>query len=262
MSGETTDVISLFQAIEAAEADKRVHILVRDGARLSMVTADATTSGAERFFPSRAEIDALFSTRSFRGNEGREILPDTVEYSDARAAHDDRARFYKRFLILLWGIHERTDAFGPFMARGTNWLAETTHSDHFRFIHDEEDALTDGRPDIRTYIEALNADLAAGSRIVAKWGDVFDGGNAPALCSLEKDRVSMKSGVALAEDISVAHVEADGSGMLATRAPAMRLHWRKPNRPFNAKVAVSRPRTLRDGRPDDISRHECSDGLI
>jgi len=251
----------LFEALEIMKADQRVHILVRDGRRLNMITADETTSGAARFFPSSAEIDALFKTREYFGRESREILPDTVEYSDARAAHDQRALFYKRFLILMWGVHERTDVFGPFMEKGSNWLAATTHSERFRFVHDEEDVLTDGRPSIDEYVAAANARIVSGSRVVAYWKRALNGRNAPSLMVEEDYRNHWKPGVELAEDFSTCLVQTE-KATLVVRAPAIRGSYGRKGKPFSAKVTIVRPSVMRRSCPETIIQRDVEEGLL
>lgn len=254
-------IAELFGLLEIAKADMRVHILVRDDERLNMITADETTSGAERFFPSRSEIDALFKTRSYFGRESTEILPDNVEYSDARAEHDKRALFYKRFLILMWGVHERTDTFGPFMEKGANWLSLTTHSERFRFIHDEEEVLSDGRPTVDAFVDAANAAMGSGSRILAYWNKTIDGTNAPALADESDYRRQWKAGVDIREPISLSLVQADGASLVA-RAPAERSGYRIKERQFEAKVVVKRPLPARDGRPDSLLNTWVAEGLL
>jgi len=258
---EGLKLVQLFSVLEEAKADMRVHILVRDGARLSMVTADETTSGAQRFFPSRLEIDALFQKRTYRGEVVDEILPDNVEYSDARAKHDQRALFYKRFLILMWGMHERTDIFGPFMEKGSNWLSLSTHSDHFRFVHDEEEVLGDGRASVSDYVASLNADISAGSRVLCYWNKVIDGAYAPALAESHDYRRQWKAGIDIHEDISDCLVQADGQ-TLFVQALAERSRYGRADRSFKARVTIARPRRIRDMHPGDIPGRELSDGLL
>lgn len=261
LDAQEMDIVQIFEALQIAEADKRVHILVRDGQRLHMVTADDVTSRAERFFPSRAEIDALFHTRSYLGRETREILPDNVDYAEAREKHDERALSYKRFLILLWGLHERTDIFGPFMDKGANWLAATTHDTRFRFVHDEEDALEDGRPDVATYITNLNAGMAHGSRALVYWKNAFDGENAPALCDITRDRIVMKAGVALRHEISQTLITAQ-NGRLFGKAPALRDSYNKPIREFDANVRLAQPASLTPEYPDRAPAISCAEGVL
>lgn len=255
------DIGQLFALLSIAEADERIHILVRDGQRLHIVTADATTSGAERFFPSRQEIDKLFQTRSYSGSESREIVPDNVDYAEARQRHDQKALFYKRFLILMWGLHERTDIFGPFMDKGANWLSATTHDARFRFIHDEENVLTDGRPKVSDFIKSLNGAMQQGSRALVYWDKALEGDNAPSLCEISHDRRVMKPGVTLREELSETLITADGVTLYA-KAPAQRKAYGKPPRDFEAKVRLSFLRPIQIYAPDQVPDRDQVSGVL
>lgn len=147
------------------EADKRIFILIRDGDNVRVGIADEQTSHAERLFPSKAEIDGIYAPR-WTDKSKREISPQDIEYSDRRNAHDSRALFYKRFLIMLWGLHEREGAFGPFMPKGMNWLEESIASDRFVFVHDEENVLTDGKEAVMAWLRRGHDDLRPGSEVL------------------------------------------------------------------------------------------------
>lgn len=158
----------VMEHIDKAERDKRVLIMIRDGENVRLAFADQDTSKAARLFPSAAEIDAIYhgeSTWGKRSSEHGEITPGSLEYSDRRNEHDDRALFYKRFLILLWGLHEREDAFGPFLQKGENWLHQSIASERFVFVHDEENVLSSGRKPIREMLATINADIRPGTRV-------------------------------------------------------------------------------------------------
>jgi hypothetical protein len=177
-------LLDAFHQIEKANQDMFVQILIRDGGNVRMVMADEETSRAQRLFPSRGEIDAIFTDRSRydwekRAYQTREITPFDIEYSEKRGEHDQRALFYKRFLIILWGLQERKQVFGPFIPQGANWLEETTHNRHFRFIHDEENVLTDGLRPVSTWISEMNAWIRPGSRVLVHGNRVMTPDTAP-----------------------------------------------------------------------------------
>ena len=174
----------VFSMIEKDQQDRFVQILIRDGENVHMVMADEETSRAQRLFPSRGEIDAIFTDRSRydwekRAYQTREITPFDIEYSEKRGEHDQRALFYKRFLIILWGLQERKGVFGPFIPQNTNWLEETTHSRHFRFVHDEENVITDGLRPVSTWISDMNAWIRPGSRVLVHGNRVMTPDTAP-----------------------------------------------------------------------------------
>ena len=239
------DILELFEHIAISHADMKIHIFIRDGKRLSIITADETTSGAERFFPSKAEIDQLFTIRGRMEREPRQISPKDIEYSSARAHHDTVALFYKRFLVLLWGVHERTNVFGSFIPKGTNWLVETTHTNHFRFIHDEENALSDNMPYIDEFFKTANDKITTGSRIIAYWDKLVDIDNAPALArsNTNYDRQWIFD-VSPREDINVCIVEGSADS-LYIKCPSSRPSRTSHDqyRYFDAKVVITDERS-------------------
>ena len=172
----------VFEKIRQSEADARIFLFVRDGGNVRMVIADEHTSKAGRLFPSAAEIRAIYS-----GKDG-EIGVNDIEYSDRRNRFDERALFYKRFLLLLWGLHEREDAFGPFMGKGLNWLRESVTNDRFVFVHDEEGVLPDDLGSVGGHIDALNAVIAPGSLVMVNTAIAFGPDSAPGSFRYAKER--------------------------------------------------------------------------
>jgi hypothetical protein len=171
------DIAGMFRELARHEADMRINILVRDGENISIIRADEETSHAERLFPSRAEINEIFTKRRHMGSSGAEpqlITPQDIEYSDKRSEHDKRALFYRRFLLILWGAHEREQVFGPFLPAGANWLEETAAGDRFRFVHDEEDVLPDGRLPVLKWIRNMNRSMSQGSHVIVHSGNAIN----------------------------------------------------------------------------------------
>ena len=172
------DVMSMLEAIQD---DKRIQILIRNGDQVHLVAADDITSKAERLFPSQAEINAIFTVRSgyYDSGETRMITPHDIEYSDKRADHDSRALFYKRVLLIIWGLAEREGILGDFIGTGVNWLEEVIHNKAFRFVHDEEQVLSDGRLPVREFLAENRAVAHAGSRVMVDWRQIVDEDTAP-----------------------------------------------------------------------------------
>lgn len=222
----------IFEQIAQEEADRRVLVLVRDGGKLHMVLADEQTSRAERLFPSQAEIQKLFSRRTRRGEVASSITPDDLDYTDARVQHDSRALHYKRFLIMFWGLHEREGLFGPFMPGGENWLLSSTHDARFRFLHDEENALEDGRGSIRDWIRGRNSGVAAGSRVVGQWGLAACSSRAPSLRKHERDRDTVLATPEMAASMEIVRQDA---GELVVDVPSVKEVWSRTQRDFTDK---------------------------
>ena len=168
---ETEKIQDAMRVIAERAADKRIFLLVRDGDRVSLIVADNETSGAQRLFPSDREIDGIYTSNGWK-DRGAALDVADVRYSDARRKHESRALFYKRFLLILWGAHEREGVFGA-LPRGMNWLTAETHMEWFKFIHDEETGIAVDRLPVRDWIAQNNARIRPGSRVLAKFSALF-----------------------------------------------------------------------------------------
>jgi hypothetical protein len=232
------------QIFNQQEADRRIQIFVRDGENVWMITADQDTSHAERLFPSFEEINSLFEKRnySFRNKayETRVISPDHIDYSDARAQHDNRALFYKRFLIILWGLHEREGIFGPFMSKGQNWLEETIHSEFFNFIHDEENVLEDGRLSVQEFISKNNENLRPNSRIAVNWYKAATTETAPAICSVNSSYKTEYKGQ-FVKKAEIVILRREKESLVATTKIEKHNYTKGGNVVSNAKIIISQP---------------------
>lgn len=215
---EAATVTQALQDIFAARDDERVLILARDGGNLRIVLADKETSSAQRLFPSAAEIDAIFTRRDGWNRETgrhelREITQEDLTYVEARKAHDDRALHYKRFLLILWGLHEREGIFGDFLPRDTNWLSGTVHDKAFRFIHDDEHVLTDGRPTVQAFIAEANRWIRPGSTVAIDGRIAMDVDTTPAAWKAENGKdVRIREAV---EDVSILPAARRGARVVA-----------------------------------------------
>lgn len=170
------DMQGVFEIFEKEKQDKLVQIFVRDGENVSMIIADDETSGATQLFPSRAEIDKIY-TPSF-ARDGERIDMSDVRYPEKRAAHEKRALFYKRFLLILWGAHEREGVLGG-LPQGMNWLTRETQNAWFRFVHDLEAGLPDDMVSVKDWVASHNAMLRPGSRAVITWDRLLTEEHAP-----------------------------------------------------------------------------------
>ncbi len=244
------DILDALRQIEKGQQDMFVQILIRDGSNVRMVMADEETSRAARLFPSRAEIDAIFTDRSRfdwekREYKTREITPFDIEYSEKRGEHDRRALFYKRFLIILWGLQERKQVFGPFIPQGANWLEETTHNRHFRFVHDEENVLGDGLKPVSSWITEMNDWIRPGSRVLVQGARAMSPDSAPTAYGEPDrtyDRTRERDPVERLAELTVGRRGAELIVQLPTRE---RYGSRRMNTPLTVREADGR--VLRDG---------------
>ena len=159
-------------------ANKVGYMLVRNGANVHLVSSEITTEKAEHLFPTREEID-----RQFKDHFGEEIRPDHLDYSKARSKLDRKTVYYRRMLLMLWGLNDRLGLFGSFIdpAGDTNWYSPEFQGRYFNFIHDAEGTLVDMRPNWADWIRGKNRLLQQGSRLAVRWGAFVNHRGAPGL---------------------------------------------------------------------------------
>ena len=245
------DIMSMLGAIHD---DKRIQILIRNGDQVHLVAADDITSKAERLFPSRAEIKAIFTVRSgsYESGETRMITPHDIEYSDKRADHDSRALFYKRVLLIIWGLAVREGILGDFIGADANWLDQITHNEAFRFVHDEEQVLSDGRLSVQEFLAENRATARTGSRVMVDWKRIVDKDTAPQIYE-EKFRK-----VDLMEDFGFRIVEKRDDA-LTVKCPVRRYSYSSAvNREYNTTVKL----TWRNPSERGVSLKDASGFLV
>lgn len=161
------------------ERNHKVYLLVRDGENVHLVNSEVTTDNAERLFPTRKEIADIFKSW------GREIRPDHLDYSKARTDFDRNTVFYKRMLLMLWGLSDRLSLFGDFYDRQRfdNWYDGEFQAERIAYVYDGEGTLGVDRPSFFDWIRQNNRFLQAGSRIAAVWNSMVNPSSAPACFS-------------------------------------------------------------------------------
>lgn len=114
-------------------------------------------------FPSKNDIDEIF-----RGVDGNDIAIDDLRYTDKLRAHDNYTLFYKRLLILLWGLNDREQIFGLFYQPSTSrgFFDLGFQQAHFHFIYEDGVKLGTQRPSYKKWFTIMNAHLQSGSRVL------------------------------------------------------------------------------------------------
>lgn len=163
----------LSEQAEKNELNAVKFLVVRNGERLFRIDSPAFQS-VERLFPTEQEINDCYRSDRYSGRfGGTQEYDDLISYNDikfieARNKHDDKTTFYKRIILVLWGIHLKDNTvFGDFvMARnGKAWLS-SSFQEQCQFIHDDEDALDFMGESINKYFQEQNDLIQAGSQII------------------------------------------------------------------------------------------------
>lgn len=232
-------ISDLLHLAESIKADQTILIFVRDGENISIIETDGETSGAKRLFPSRAEIEAIFRERShLRGDQERIIDVSDVRYADKRAEHDKVALFYKRFLLILWGAHERSEIFGS-LPKGLNWLQGKTHDRYFRFIHDEEFGLDDKSSlSIQDWIMGHLKTMRPGSRAVLNWNTLISPDSAPGAFNNPEHHTQEQIRTPISPREITVIQESDGA-LFATCPCEKPYDWKSAGKIYNINVQIA-----------------------
>lgn len=162
---------------------QRHRLLYRDGARFFLIECDAILPGIKQLLPSTAEQGAYFERSKYNwathASEAERITPDDIDYAAAQRNQLAHLNDYARVLILLWGLHDRTDLFAATaIPKFSNWLDEGFQHAHLRLIsHDS--LLTEVRPSYSAFRSEHNAFLAPGVTVAVNLDQAFDRDSAP-----------------------------------------------------------------------------------
>lgn len=155
--------------------NQTTYLLVRDGENVYIVYSEITTDQAHHLFPSMSDIDRIFRF------SGREIRPEHLDYSKARDMFERNTVFYKRMLLLLWGLSDRENLFGDFYNKDVhgNWYSEEFQSKHLVYVYDAEGTLTVQRPSFSDWVKEQNSKIQIGSRLAVNWPALINISSAP-----------------------------------------------------------------------------------
>lgn len=154
-----------FVNAEMQKMDQLVYILIRNGNNLYRIWTDNIPM-QHRLFPKKKELQSMMDEihRLQLDREKAGSGHDYDDISDKLDEADDKMFYYKRNMLLLQGIIMRTPIFLP-LPEGLNVMDIRTHKDHIKFIHDEEDILSDGRLRFKEWLLKINESIIKGSRI-------------------------------------------------------------------------------------------------
>ena len=184
-----TSMAQVLDIIARAKADTQSMLLIRDGGNAHLVWSDLIWSydgkgddfdsrGLKRLFPSKGDAD-----EPFRGTRGGVLSVEDLEFSEAHERFQDRALAYRRLLLAIFGLHERTGIFGEFYDRNApayqSWFSPEFQAERMRFVADDEMALPEAREDLRTYVARNNELIRPGSRVIVDWDAALQPETAP-----------------------------------------------------------------------------------
>jgi len=165
------------------EANREQFLLVRNGKNVCMIFSD-DIQGGERLFPTEEEVKEIFrKSGKFTGVEvDRYLNFKELDNKKARDRMDAKSLYYKRLLVLMYGLHERDKkVFGENL--DGDWFSQQFQAKKFQFVYDDEDALDYNSKSLYDFIAEKNNALQAGSRVIADWTNLMDEDNASGMYS-------------------------------------------------------------------------------
>jgi len=146
--------LNVFQQAFYDACDKKTYILIRNGTNLYRVFSGLYID--PNFFPSKKEMNKLFDIIEGRAKDkwGHDIEEAREQLLD-----------YKKHLIVMQGLVERTDILHPLPA-GFSFASQAMYKKHIRFIYDDAPSLTEGKETYKQWRERINQYIKRGTRIL------------------------------------------------------------------------------------------------
>lgn len=226
------------------DENRKVFLLVRNGMNIHRVFSPVESHlSSARLFPTQDDQE-----RVFRGFDGSEIKFQDVAYTDKLADHERFALHYKRFLLLVCGLDHRLKLFGDFYEgpQSMHFVSMEFQERHCHFLHDDDESRMlpgEDRPTVDAWIEAKNAYMRSGSRVLCNWSEVMNPDTAPGACKASRDR-SYGRGFDRRYDpevpVNVAIVYRDGKSLCVEVKVSGYSYSSHGEREFNCKVNLSK----------------------
>ncbi|MEY2117329.1 hypothetical protein [Rhodanobacter sp. FW106-PBR-R2A-1-13] len=144
----------------------RHHLLYRDGGSLTLISCDDVLPNIKQLLPSAAEQAEHFTRRSYNwerhGYDEVPITRDDIDYAKAQRSQLGRLTDFARVLVILWGLHDRTELLDPSnIPRFANWLDPGFQRAHLRLVS-LDSLIAEERPSFADYRADCNRFLGAG----------------------------------------------------------------------------------------------------
>jgi uncharacterized FlaG/YvyC family protein len=130
------------------EPNKDTYILIRNGKCLYRIWTSLKIY--PHLFPSREEMAELNS--------------EEVTWPSDKERNEETTLAYKRNVLLMQGLLDRTEVFKPFH-EGVHLLKPESYGNHVRFIYDGSSLLSNGRKSWREFLKDINSRVTTGSRV-------------------------------------------------------------------------------------------------
>lgn len=181
-SAERSAAVARYNA-EMTRESMRHHLLYRDGANLTLISCDDVLPNIKQLLPSAAEQAAHFTRRSYnwdkRDYDDEPITREDIDYAKAQRSQLGRLTDFARVLVVLWGLHDRTDLLAASgIPRFSNWLDPGFQQVHLRLVS-LDTLIAEDRPSFASYREDCNRFLGAGVMVAVNLRAALTDSSAP-----------------------------------------------------------------------------------
>lgn len=170
----------------------RHHLLYRDGESLTLISCDDVLPNIEQLLPSTAEQAEHFTRRKYNwekhGYDDTPITREDIDYAKAQRSQLGRLTDFARVLVILWGLHDRTELLGASsIPRFSNWLDPGFQQTYLRLLS-VDTLVSEERQTFAAYRAECNAFLAAGVTVAVNLGVAMTDSAAPGAYRNSGDR--------------------------------------------------------------------------
>jgi hypothetical protein len=181
--GASPGIRAILQKIEEEKLDQATFLLIRDGQKIWKVDLPEFLTALPRMFPTPADLDAPYkdSTWYYSKEPARTIGQDSTKYAEAVEEFRKLSLQYERLLLVLWGLHDRLNIFGPFVKPSDyqSFADPRLQQERFVMVMDDQFMIGPNRPSYKDWIVDNNKTLKPGSRIIAVWRNIMTPDTAP-----------------------------------------------------------------------------------
>lgn len=156
-------------------ANQRSYWLLRNGAKLYLLTVDPELRIRDRVLPRRREFVEVFDRGlfGFGRPSGEPVRPGSDEWFAIEKIADARRRHYMRIMLVLQGLVDRTPVWHPLPPKGVSFLSIADQdAGKIQLIQDDEDSIQvgEGGESFQHWQRRLNKMLRPGLRVIGNWG--------------------------------------------------------------------------------------------
>lgn len=143
---------------------QEIHLLYRDGDNFHLIQHPHVFQNMSQLMPTTAQ-----QNETFLHANGQRITPEDLAYASAQRKQLATLNDYARVLILLWGLHDRSDLFAPtLIPKGANWLDPSFQQRYLRLVSQDHLITSTSRPTYDDFRHQQNRYLTAGATVAIR----------------------------------------------------------------------------------------------